>query len=41
MILKKFKLWKTQKLNGFKWHWLRTLPYKKNDFWSVNILVFV
>ena len=41
MILKKFELWKTQKLNGFKWHWLRTLPYKKNDFWRyINIISF-
>ncbi len=41
MILKKFELWKTEKFNGFKWHWLRTLPYKKNDFWRyLNTLSF-
>ena len=32
MILKNLELWKTEKLNGFTWHWLRTFPYKKNDF---------
>ena len=32
MILKGFQLWKTEQFNGFKWHWLRTLPYKKNNF---------
>ena len=42
LILKKFELWKTQEFNRIKWHWLRTFPYKKNDFWNtLIILVFV
>ena len=32
MVLKDFQLWKTEQLDGFKWHWLRTIPYKKNDY---------
>lgn len=41
MILKKFELWKTQKFDGIKWHWLRTFPYKKNDFWRyINYFSF-
>ena len=32
MVLKDFQLWETQQLDGFKWHWLRTLSYKKNDY---------
>ena len=32
MILKDFQLWKTEKHEGFQWHWLRTLPYKQNNY---------
>ena len=41
LILKDLQLWKTDLFDGFKWHWVRTLPYKKNDFWRyVNIISF-
>ena len=32
MVLKDFQLWKTDQLDGLRWHWLRTLPYRQNNY---------
>lgn len=41
MILKDFQLWKTEKFGFLKWHWLRTLPYKKNNYKRyINLISF-
>ncbi len=32
MVLKDFQLWKTEQLDGLRWHWLRTIPYRQNNY---------
>ena len=39
--LKKFNFIETETINGIKWHWLRVIPYKKNNsIRYLNILSF-
>ena len=39
--LKRFNLRKLEKINNIKWHWLRVIPYRKNNYMRyLNILSF-